>query len=163
MRITSKHHGLTVTFTVPGLSSQYEGRISVIGSKVFVCHNGPSNYHGVNLNAKDKFGYLYAYQIPPDTDRIVADGLFNSFQIEEYSLLYKKDPAGNLFRRIYKIEDPLIYLGPICKDPDKAMSPSAHITISDYNYLQEKKWERYQKEISAEEKVKLASRSGAPL
>lgn len=69
------------------------------------------------------------------------------------NILMKKDPSGTIFRRIYKKEKDLLYLGTIQKDIEACFIPSPMISIVDAEYAESKGWVFHETTQSAEERL----------
>lgn len=69
-------------------------------------------------------------------------------------LVNPTSPKGTLFRRIYKIERELIFLGPVKKTIEECLEPSPNINVHDYDYLRLIGWEELKREQTPEEKLK---------
>jgi len=150
--IKHSDHGLAIMFFF-GESGPHPGIISVCDGSTFIC----SNVVQGDI-CSQRFGYLYSYNSAGEFPNS-RSGIHGITFTEPAQILVKHGSNGILFRRIYKKDYPMIYLGTIQKDIEDCKKPSPVITIMDMDYLKEIGWKEYENEPSAEEKVQRSTRA----
>lgn len=133
---------------VDGVFGEVQGNFCILHNNIRVAEYSP-NISSPNLD------YQYAMIINgPTLDHAKAnDKRLISIQVILPDILMKKDATGTSFRRIYKEEKDLLYLGTIQKDIELCYTPSPMISIVDKAYAESKGWTYYHPEPSAEEKL----------
>lgn len=153
--IRQQDHGAEAIALSYHSSEQIRGKIHVGETGMFFCSNSP-NLHGENC--PDKFGYKYSYRVGIEILQKGDGSSLKWVKLLEQTVIVKRGNNGDLFRRLYKQEDNLIYVGTIQKDIEDCKKPSSTINIMDEEFLKENGWNEYQKEESAEEKLGRVSR-----
>lgn len=136
------------------VETEWEGKIAVHNSQIFLCTESP--YLEGLSNLTNTYGFPYSHKV---NQGIVSGQTmgprFIRIVINSERFLIKNSKTGMLFRRIYKQEDEIIFLGTVQKDIEDCKKPSAVITTADLNYLERDGWEFYASEIPAEKRVNL--------
>ena len=138
--------------------------ISVDGKLIFdpkmgyiFLHNSPSmaEYHAPYQTSDYSHDFAYILNGPSDIHSMKGDSRFRKIIIQqEPKILYKQESSGTLFRRLYKEKDNLMFLGVIQKDIADCQLPSPMVTVADAAYITSKGWKIYEKQPSAEERLK---------
>lgn len=131
--------------------------VGQVGNNLVIFHS-EVNYlpHNVNSSATP-FPHEYAFSL--GTSGLMQNGVNVTDNVIKVSkqtsmILWKRDNAGNLYRRIYKTDGIMFYVGSIQKDSEDCKKPSGIITIMDKDYLHSRGWEPYYQENSAEKTAK---------
>lgn len=161
MKITKDLIGakVVVSTTMTGTIIEVEGIIEVHGSHYILVSNF-QHFHNIDYIPVN-ITYKYALDLGAINNAAISRTTIPSFigvRLLKEELLVKNDVSGTLFRKIYKIDGNLIFLGSIKKDPDSAKSPSGLINIFDLEHMTSKGWIFYKEEISAEEKANKEAR-----
>lgn len=132
--------------------------VNYSGELYFVCNN--PQLDGSRLPSQVLSGFKYAYHAGADGSLLHLHPKFLALEVgnSNVQVFYQK-LNGNHFRRIYKQEGDLIFLGPICKDLEACKNPAAIITVMDYQYMVSKGWEKYEEKPSAERRAEMAGKN----
>lgn len=141
----------------PGGIEEIEGKISLVAG-VFVVHSHSQWLNGgysLLHNPFPEYPYTFAFSGGTISKSTLSEALV-SVSVEADKFLYKYDHNGGTFRRIYKIEDNLIIVGPGRKDLEQCKRPAPLVQVMDYEWMKSDGWEILKKEISAEDKAAKA-------
>jgi hypothetical protein len=152
-RLTSADHGKLVEFD-HGLKKRQRGKICFEGNTFYLCQNAVSGDV-----CKNRLGYAFSYHVGENF--LMSPLGFGRVRIlDDAFVLFKKTGSGILFRRVYRQDDELVFVGTIQKDIEDCKKPSASVSVMDPEYLEQSGWKPYVKEPSAEEKLKEQSIQG---
>lgn len=160
-QLKPSHDGVNLKFKfrTPNGIEEADGRVHIHGTSFLVFSNsrylnGGSSWSGASPYPEYK--YYYNFSSNGTISRHTLSESLASVTLDEFPLLYKQDNQGGLFRRIYKKDADLYFLGSIQKDPENCKKPcTGPIVIMDGAYLAEKGWIPYKKETPAEDKLKF--------
>lgn len=156
LKLTDNSKRCILTYLINGIPTEIPGLI-IYESGSFFFLNNHATFDGGN-HLLSMYGFKYAYNLGMKGDSLVGSG-FVGFRFNESNVIFKKDASnGFLFRRLHKELDGLVFIGPIKKDPEECKNPSSVITTADYGFLKSKGWAIYETEISAEQRLEMASK-----
>lgn len=155
-RIEPQHvgkKGLLITKTSGGNAAvENECMIGMHGMSYILLHNIRDLDGG---GAQPASGFKYG--LPINGNEISGrniSGIIIGFKLLSSDILWRKGAGGEaLFRRVYKTDGILTYIGSVQKDIEDCKKPSATVQVADWEYLTLKGWEYYTIEISAEKKA----------
>lgn len=146
--------GIGSTQTIP-----VEGKLMYDPKMGYIfLHNSPvmAEYHAPYTSADSSYDFAYTLNGQSDIHSMKGDARFKKITIQqEPKILYKQESSGTLFRRLYKEKDSLMFLGVIQKDIADCQLPSPMVTVADAAYITSKGWKIYEKQPSAEERLKF--------
>lgn len=131
----------------------------------YFCHNNSRVAEYANTGIQPIFpDFTFHFYLPGIwlTDVKGGDKRILDIKVITPGILIKKDASGTIFRRIYKNEKNLLYLGTIQKDIESCYLPSPMISIVDSEYAEAKGWTFYEPSPSAEEKLQKKSKNVYP-
>lgn len=154
-RLVPSDHGVAVTFLLAGVGYKpIPGVIVYSDGDFFIASDHfsrPASHDTLGRRGSQYLG---------------ADGLLNvqspfkSITLHgNYQVYYRQTSSGHIFRRIYKMDGNLVFLGTVQKDIEDCKKPSSQVTPMDTDYVLALGWKLYEKEPSAEEKLKKPARA----
>lgn len=147
-------------YSTGGRAIPFDGKIQTYDGTYYLCTNIEEFNDGRPL--PDRYGYAFSFRLGNIDLRRINDYVGTILRLSlapEIVIWFKNGQSGMLFRRVYKIDSGMIYMGTIQKDPDLCVDPSAVIHIYDKQYMEAQGWKLHEKEPTAEQKVKAAALS----
>ena len=157
--LKKQHEGCALKFKVKvpgGGYDEFIGKVHFQGSVPVIFGNSKYLDSGGVWVGNHPYPQLPYYRVFENgmISRETFGNYLASVDFDGESILYKHDTNGGLFRRIHRIDGEIIFLGPIRKDPEECKKPSSIIQTLDYDFLKAQGWTNWERETSAEDKVK---------
>lgn len=149
--------GLRISATIMprgGATREIPARITIYEGAYYMCHSDPTL--GGSQNLRQMYGYAFAVNVPQDLRR-VHEYISNVIAVTKTNgngIYFKQTDSGLKFRKVYKKDGEMIFVGPVVKDIEDCNNPAAVITIIDIKYIESTGWTPYEKEKSAEERLR---------
>ncbi len=133
--------------------------------EALIQHNGRNFilYSNADCFAQSRSGsdaYKYKYTLPGPhiTQDLFGDRLVEIMIIpNEKNVEILQLKSSGSFRRVYKREGNMVFVGNVVKDSEHCKRPAVIITIMDADYLKTRGWATYKGETPAEDRVKEKS------
>lgn len=148
--LVSDDHGRQVKFRFKGMNAT--AIISCRGGYFYLAQDFLASASQLGVA---RFGHMYTHQIPPNfTLHGLPEVDISHVEFTDTSqILVRRSNSGVSFRKIYKKDGELIYVGTIHKDIEDCNEPSSSVSVMDVQYLNKAGWVSHEKEPSAEEKL----------
>ncbi len=164
LQLKREHDGATVKFKFKNAHTidEAEGRVFLHDGVFLILSDSKwlrgSSSADLRTNPYPELPYFYNFGTSGLISRGSCTDALISAVLEINKLLYKNDNSGGLFRKVFKTDGTLIFVGGVCKNPEDCEKPSALINVMELEYLKMKGWDFHKKELSAEEKLNKISK-----
>lgn len=152
--LSPEDHKRIVTFYYE-TDGPFQGQLSFSDNDYYLCNNV---YAGDSCS--NKLGWQYSYHVGSKALMGVGVPIHTIRFLQDTKTITRHEPSGShLFRKVYRHEDNLIFVGPVKKDIEECRKPAAVVTVLDWEYLKNTGWEYYEDEPTAEDKLRISAKN----